>query len=216
VASQLRALWDAEGLASSTVEGGTDVLSQSSALTRFISLISFLLAFVFVIRILLMQTPLFLPSQTSLQGVPELLRDVTVLGNYQHQHIVPLLCYSLSRLGGQQQACLVYPFMPGGSLASVLALRTARLLGAAARLRIAADVAAGLAYLHAPGAGLVALLHRNVKSSKVLLDERRRACVADVGLPMRFGGGALGYIDPEYLMTGERLYDRLSKCSVDR
>ena len=141
----------------------------------------------------------------------ELLREVMVLGNYRHRHLVPLVCFSLSRQGGQREACLVYPLMPGGGLDRALADHAARPLGAAVRLRIAADAAAGLAYLHAPGGGLGALLHRDVKSSNVLLDEGLRARVSDVGLArpqrgatMTAGVGTFGYIDPEYFETGER------------
>ena len=82
-----------------------------------------------------------------MQGLPELLREVTVLSVYRHPSIVPLLSFCLSRHDGQQQACLVYPLMAGGGLDQALAARAVRPLDAAARLRIAADVAAGLAFL---------------------------------------------------------------------
>ena len=134
-----------------------------------------------------------------------------MLGKHRHQNLVPLLCFCLAREGGRQEACLVYPLMPGGALDRALADRAARPLGAAARLRIAADAAAGLAYLHAPGGGLGALLHRDVKSSNVLLDEGLRARVADVGLArpqhgatMSLGVGTFGYMDPGYFESGER------------
>ena len=149
--------------------------------------------------------------QGSLQGLREAFREVVVLGNYRHQHLVPLVCFCLSRQGGRQEACLVYPLMPGGALDRALANRAARPLGAAARLRIAADAAAGLAYLHGPGGGLGALLHRDVKSSNVLLDEGLRARVADVGLArpqhgatMSLAVGTFGYMDPGYFESGER------------
>ena len=155
------------------------------------------------------------PWQTSLQGLREALREVTVLGSYRHPHLVPLVCFCLSRQAGQQEACLVYPLMSGGALDTALADGAARPLGAAARLRIAADAAAGLAYLHAPGGGLGALLHRDVKSSNVLLDEGLRARVSDVGLArpqrgatMTAGVGTFGYIDPEYFDSGERTRPR--------
>ncbi len=148
---------------------------------------------------------------------------MTVLGSYRHPHLVPLLCFSLSRQGGQQEACLVYPLMSCGALDRALADRAALPLGAAARLRIAADAAAGLAYLHEPGGGLAALLHRDVKSSNVLLDEGLRARVADVGLarPQRgavtAGVGTFGYMDPEYFETGKcPCCSSSSGCSTSR
>jgi hypothetical protein len=48
------------------------------------------------------------PVQASLQGLPELVREVMVLGSYRHPNIVPLLSFSLSRRDqGEQEACLV-------------------------------------------------------------------------------------------------------------
>ena len=151
----------------------------------------------------------FMLVQASLQGLREMLREVAVLGSYRHQHLVPLVCFCLSRQSGVQEACLVYPLMARGGLDQALADRATRPLGAAARLRIAADAAAGLSYLHAPGGGLAAILHRDVKSSNVLLDEGMRARVGDVGLArpqrgaaMTAGVGTFGYFDPEYVETG--------------
>ena len=98
--------------------------------------------------------------------------------------------------------------MPGGDLQQALAVRAERPMAAAARLRIAADAAAGLAYLHG---GLPAVFHRDVKSSNVLLGEGLRARIADVGVArpqrgatMTGGVGTFGYMDPEYFATGER------------
>jgi serine/threonine protein kinase len=150
-----------------------------------------------------------------------MLREVAILGSYRHQHLVPLVCFCLSRQGGMQQACLVYPLMARGGLDQALADRAARPLGAAVRLRIAADAAAGLSYLHAPGGGLAAILHRDVKSSNVLLDEGMRARVADVGLArpqrgaaMTAGVGTFGYFDPEYVETGVRPRSSSTLCSL--
>ena len=65
------------------------------------------------------------------------------------------------------------------------------------------------------GGGRGALLHRDVKSSNVLLDEGLRARVSDVGLArpqrgatMTAGVGTFGYIDPEYFDSGERTRPR--------
>ena len=92
--------------------------------------------------------------QASLQGLPEILREVTVLSVYRHPHIVPLLSYSLSRHDGRQEACLVYPLMTRCGLDQALAARAQHWRDAAVRLRNAADVASGLTFLQAPGWGL--------------------------------------------------------------
>ena len=63
-----------------------------------------------------------------------------MLGKHRHQNLVPLLCFCLAREGGRQEACLVYPLMPGGALDRALADRAARPLGAAARRLVDTDV----------------------------------------------------------------------------
>jgi serine/threonine protein kinase len=133
-------------------------------------------------------------------------KDLREASHYCHPHIVPLLSCSLLRpeSGGQHEGFLVYPFMARGGLDQALAARAAHPLDAAARLHIAADVAAGLAFLHAPGTGLEPMLHRDIKSSNVLLDGELRASVSDVGLARPAGVGTYGYMDPEYCATGER------------
>ena len=152
-------------------------------------------------------------GSTSLQGLREFSREVDLLKKYRHQHLVPLLGFCLAEgEGGQKQAFLVYPMMLGGALSDALSDAARRLLlPAAVRLRVAADVAAGLQYLHAPGCGLPSILHRDIKSSNVLLDEALRARISDVGFArpmtqeatMTMGVGTWGYIDPNYISTGE-------------
>ncbi|KAK1430787.1 hypothetical protein QVD17_13800 [Tagetes erecta] len=82
------------------------------------------------------------------------------------------------------------------------------------RLNICIQAASGLAYLHDPGAIHQRVLHRDVKSANILLDENWNARISDFGLS-KFGPanqqytflvtntvGTFGYCDPEYMKTG--------------
>ena len=73
-------------------------------------------------------------------------------------------------------------------------------------------MAEGLQYLHAPDGDLLPMVHRDMKSANVLLDAENRARISDVGLArpaaqhgttMTHGVGTFGYVDPEYLETGD-------------
>ncbi|KAJ1446298.1 kinase-like domain-containing protein, partial [Pelagophyceae sp. CCMP2097] len=143
------------------------------------------------------------------QGRAEFEREVRILSACRHAHVLPLLGFSAE---AGRPLCLVYPFMAGGSLQE--ALRPGRApLSAAQRLRIAADVARGLCYLHAAYGAKPCIVHRDVKSANVLLDAALRARVADAGLArdvdeqstMTRGCalGSPGYLDPEYAETFE-------------
>ncbi|XP_071700420.1 probable serine/threonine-protein kinase PBL28 [Rutidosis leptorrhynchoides] len=82
------------------------------------------------------------------------------------------------------------------------------------RIHICLDVAGGLNYLHNHNGGQRRVLHRDIKSSNILLDDNWNAKVSDLGLsriapanqPYSFqvthAVGTIGYIDPLYLTTG--------------
>ena len=158
------------------------------------------------------------PEASSSQGIPELTREIDVLRQFRHVHLVPLLAYCISE--GGAFSCLVYPLMRTSLSDCLLHFKDARmnaddlcqaLLLARTRVRISADIAAALEYLHC-GAGL---LHRDVKTSNILLDDQSRARISDVGLARPIeqaqgaavsracGVGTFGYIDPEYEDTNE-------------
>lgn len=122
----------------------------------------------------------------------------------QHQHILPLLGYANGPL------CLVYPFMSGGSLADRLKHKEV-VLRMDSRLRIAWEVASGLAYLHAPiDDAKPCIVHGDVKSADVFLDDRGDARLGDAGLAQQVAEGSQmqtqvvgtpGYLDPECAET---------------
>ncbi|CAD6339227.1 unnamed protein product [Miscanthus lutarioriparius] len=133
--------------------------------------------------------------------------EVKVLGNIRHNNIVKLLCC----ISSQEAKLLVYEYMENGSLDRWLHHRDRE--GAPApldwptRLAIAVDAAKGLSYMHHDCAPPI--VHRDVKSSNILLDPDFQAKIADFGLArilVKSGepqsvsaiGGTFGYMAPEY------------------
>ncbi|KAL6554225.1 Phytosulfokine receptor 2 [Orobanche minor] len=131
--------------------------------------------------------------------------EVEALSHAQHENLVSLqgYCrYSNDRL-------LIYSYMENGSLDYWLHERVDGSLSLpwAVRLKIARGAARGLAYLH----GEPNIIHRDIKTSNILLDDKFVAHLADFGLSRLLRPydthvttdlvGTLGYIPPEYGQT---------------
>ncbi|KAL3526933.1 hypothetical protein ACH5RR_011589 [Cinchona calisaya] len=135
--------------------------------------------------------------------------EVETLGRIRHACIVKLL-FSCS---GDNFRILVYEYMENGNLGDVMhGEKGGVLLDWNRRFKIAIGAAQGLAYLHHDC--MPAIVHRDVKSNNILLDEEFRPKVADFGLAktlhknLEEGGqlmskiaGSHGYIAPEYAYT---------------
>lgn len=150
--------------------------------------------------------------QDSLQGGLEFKTEIELLSRVHHKNVVSLLgfCFEL----GEQ--ILVYEFVPNGSLNESLSGKQGIHLDWMKRLKVALGSARGLAYLHELADPPI--IHRDIKSNNILLDERLIAKVADFGLskPMDDSRkdhittqvkGTMGYLDPEYYMT-QRLTEK--------
>lgn len=105
----------------------------------------------------------------------ELRSEVDTLGSIRHKNIVKLYCCFSST----DSNLLVYEFMPNGNLWDALH-RHRSCLNWAMRLKVALGVAQGLAYLHHDL--LRPIVHRDIKSSNVLLDAEYEPKVADFGI----------------------------------
>lgn len=139
----------------------------------------------------------------SRQGEQEFLTEVLLLGRLHHKNLVDLVGYVAER--GQHM--LLSTYMINGNLASRLYGKNHEPLIWDLRLSIALDVARGLEYLHYGASPPV--VHRDIKSCNILLDQSMRAKVTDFGLSRpemikpRTSNvrGTFGYVDPEYLST---------------
>lgn len=147
-------------------------------------------------------------QQGSMQGGLEFKNEIELLSRVHHKNLVTLLGFSFEQ--GEQM--LVYEFIPNGSLKDCLTGKSGIRLDWKKRLRIALGSARGLSYLHELANPRI--IHRDIKSNNILLDDRLNAKVADFGLskPMGDSGrdhvttqvkGTMGYMDPEYYMTNQ-------------
>lgn len=146
------------------------------------------------------------------QGSREFLAEVEMLSRLHHRNLVKLLGICAE----DHCRSLIYELVPNGSVESHLhgVDKKASPLDWRARVKIALGAARGLAYLHEDSSPRV--IHRDFKSSNILLEHDFTPKVSDFGLArtaMEEGNkhisthvmGTFGYLAPEYAMTGHLL-----------
>ncbi|EEF40539.1 serine/threonine-protein kinase bri1, putative [Ricinus communis] len=146
----------------------------------------------------------------SCQGDREFMAEMETLGKIKHRNLVPLLGYC--KIG--EERLLVYEFMEFGSLDEMLhgRVRTIdrRILTWDERKKIARGAAKGLCFLHHNC--IPHIIHRDMKSSNVLLDHEMEARVSDFGMARLISAldthlsvstlaGTPGYVPPEYYQS---------------
>ncbi|KAL9285119.1 hypothetical protein ACSQ67_024511 [Phaseolus vulgaris] len=110
------------------------------------------------------------------QGEREFRSEVDIISRIHHRHLVSLIGYCIS----EQQRVLIYEFVPNGNLNQHLHGSELPILDWSNRLKIAIGSARGLSYLH-DGCN-PKIIHRDIKSANILLDNAYEAQVADFGL----------------------------------
>ncbi|KAL8231595.1 hypothetical protein R6Q57_001373 [Mikania cordata] len=142
------------------------------------------------------------------QWVDEFFNEVNLISAIEHKNLVKLLACSIEG----PESLLVYEFVPNKSLDHFLFDKEkVQVLSWKQRMGVILGTAEGLVYLH--GGCHVRIIHRDIKSSNILLDKDFSPKIADFGLVRTFGAdrshlttgiaGTLGYMAPEYIVRGQ-------------
>ncbi|KAM5553608.1 putative LRR receptor-like serine/threonine-protein kinase [Rosa sericea] len=143
----------------------------------------------------------------SQQGETEFLAEVRLITSVQHRNLVQLVgCCSHG-----PQRLLVYEYMKNKSLDRIIYGKSDQFLNWDTRFQIIVGIARGLQYLHEDSP--LRIIHRDIKASNILLDEKFQPRIGDFGLARFFPedqaylsttfAGTLGYTAPEYAIRGE-------------
>ncbi|KAL5990042.1 hypothetical protein ACLOJK_010939 [Asimina triloba] len=142
------------------------------------------------------------------QAEKEFRVEVEAIGHVRHKNLVRLLGYCVEGV----HRMLVYEYVNNGNLEQWLhgAMRQYGVLTWEARMKVMLGTAKALAYLHEAIEPKV--VHRDIKSSNILIDKEFNGMVSDFGLAKLLGSekshvttrvmGTFGYVAPEYANTG--------------
>nr|VDC58228.1 unnamed protein product [Brassica rapa] len=146
-------------------------------------------------------------SNESKQGLKEFVSEIVTIGRMSHRNLVPLLGYCRR----EKELLLVYDYMPNGSLDKYLHNSPEVTLDWKQRIKVIKGVASALFYLHEDWEQVV--IHRDIKSSNVLLDAEYNGRLGDFGLARLCGhgtdpqtshvAGTWGYLAPDHMRTGK-------------
>ncbi|KAF3788079.1 putative receptor-like protein kinase [Nymphaea thermarum] len=142
------------------------------------------------------------------RGLKEFTSEVKLLMGINHKCLVSLIGFCEE----DAKVILMYEYMSNGNLHNLLAANSLKELPWKKRIHIAISAASGLEYLHS--GCTPSIIHRDVKTSNILLNEKMEAKLSDFGLSksshvddtvcvLTAVAGTPGYMDPEYFRTNK-------------
>ncbi|XP_076881856.1 putative LRR receptor-like serine/threonine-protein kinase At1g51880 [Bidens hawaiensis] len=162
-------------------------------------------------------------SETSSQGEKEFQAEAILLMSVHHKNLTSFVGYC----NEEKHKGIIYEYMANGNLEKLLLDTNSSILDWEKRLQIACDAAHGLEYLH--HGCKPPIIHRDIKSTNILLNERYQAKLADFGLlllsrafPTEVAthistamAGTPGYLDPDFIGRYNIISDKPSNEKND-
>ncbi|KAL1205159.1 putative LRR receptor-like serine/threonine-protein kinase [Cardamine amara subsp. amara] len=146
-------------------------------------------------------------SSKSCQGNREFVNEIGMISGLNHPNLVKLYGCCVEK----NQLLLVYEYMENNSLALALYGKISTKLDWTARQKICVGIARGLEFLHE--GSMIRMVHRDIKTTNVLLDAEFNAKISDFGLARLHEEehthistnvvGTVGYMAPEYALWGQ-------------
>ncbi|CAG7894830.1 unnamed protein product, partial [Brassica rapa] len=146
-------------------------------------------------------------SSKSCQGNREFVNEIGMISGLNHPNLVKLYGCCVEK----NELLLVYEYMENNSLALALSGKSSLKLDWATRQKICVGIARGIDFLHQ--GSMIRMVHRDIKTTNVLLDTDLNAKISDFGLARLHEAehthistkiaGTIGYMAPEYALYGQ-------------